>query len=107
MKLFNLVANALGLVYATVDVSDDTNAWQNASDADIRVWKSDVLNAASTAKQIKNKSCQLPKGEDITKLGLPSSVRLLIAQSLVDNFIRASQLLIRIFVDDQRVVLLN
>ena len=83
MKLFNLAANALGLVYATVDVSYDTNAWQDASDADIRVWKSDVLNAASTAKQIENKSCQLPKGKDLTKLGLPSSVRLLIAQSLV------------------------
>ena len=72
MKLFKLVASALGLAHAAEDVA---GTWQDASDADLKTWRSDVLHAASTAKQIKNKSCQLPKGKNIAKLGDPTSVR--------------------------------
>ena len=71
MKLAALVASALGLAHATEEVAD---AWQTASNSDKTIWKSDVLHAASTAKQIKNKSCQIPKGKSLQKLGTPTQV---------------------------------
>ena len=71
MKLAALVASALGLVHATEEVAD---AFQSASADDKKVWKNDVLHAASTAKQIKNKSCQIPKGKSLQKLGDPAKV---------------------------------
>jgi len=71
MKLAALVASALGLTHAAEEVAD---AWQTASNADKNIWKSDVLHAASTAKQIKNKSCQIPKGKSLQKLGEPTQV---------------------------------
>merc|ERR1719264_1788692 len=74
MKLFALVAGALGLAHAAEEVADAADAWQSASSYDKKVWKADVLHAASTMKQIKNKSCQLPKGKSLYKLGDPTSV---------------------------------
>ena len=73
MKLAALVASALGLAHATEEVAD---AWQTASADDKKVWKSDILHAASTAKQIKNTSCKIPKGKSLQKLGDPTDVRL-------------------------------
>ena len=69
MKLFALLASAIGLTHAAEDV------WQDVSDADARVWKNDVLHASSTMKQIKNKSCKLPNGKSLKKLGNPTKVR--------------------------------
>ena len=71
MKLLSLVASALGLAHAAEEVAD---AFQTASSADIKIWQNDVLHAASTTKQIKNKSCQLPKGKTLKQLGTPSEV---------------------------------
>merc|ERR1712151_849557 len=50
------------------------DVWQDVSDADARVWKNDVLHASSTMKQIKNKSCKLPNGKSLEKLGNPTKV---------------------------------
>ena len=77
MKLFSLVASALGLAYAAEEVAEVpevADAWQTASNADKNIWKNDVLHAASTTKQIKNKSCKLPKGKSLKQLGTPSQV---------------------------------
>ena len=73
MKLFSVLAGALGLAHAAEEVANAV--WQDASDADTRVWKNDILKAASTAKQIKNKNCQVPKGKNLQKLGNPTDVR--------------------------------
>ena len=82
MKLFSLVASALGLAYAAEDVADVADipdvadaGWQDASDADVRTWKNDVLHAQGTLKDIKNKQCKLPKGQSLHKLGNPKNVR--------------------------------
>ena len=74
MKLFSLLAGALGLAHATEEVANAAG-WQDASDADTKTWKSDVLKAESTVKQIKNKGCQVPKGKSLAKLGDPTDVR--------------------------------
>ena len=78
MKAVTLLAGALGLANAAqdaADVPDVPNDWQDASDADVKTWKNDVVHAQSTMKSIKNKSCQLPKGKSLSKLGNPSKVR--------------------------------
>merc|ERR1719331_1236422 len=75
--LFSLVASALGLAYAAEEVAEVpevADAFQSASTADKNIWKNDVLHAASTTKQIKNKSCKLPKGKSLQQLGTPSQV---------------------------------
>ena len=68
------IASAFGLAHAA-EVPDAPDSWQDLSDADAKVWKNDVLHASSTIKQIKNKSCILPKGKSLSKLGNPTKVR--------------------------------
>merc|ERR1719183_1467167 len=73
MKLFALLAGALGLAHAAEEVAS-ADGYQSLSGADKKVWKDDVIHAASTLKQVKNNSCKLPKGKSLKKLGDPHKV---------------------------------
>ena len=52
MKLFSVVASALGLAYPAEEVAEApevADVWQTASNADRNIWKNDGRHAASTS----------------------------------------------------------